>query len=142
MIRICLLALVALALPGCATKAAIDTVGEVVEAESPDQRREILDTIRADLQEALRSAEFHEDPIAATCWAGLLNVVDRVDAEGYFTDTKGAFSTYQKVRNARRKISGGFSDEIKLACSALRSDARAGLFDAFRRVGLPIPSIL
>lgn len=82
---------------------------------------------RADLEEALRSANAHDDVIAAACWTGLLTKLDELGAEGFFTEPKGVFSSFQKARNARRLITGGFSDEIKLACAALKDDSFNGI---------------
>jgi hypothetical protein len=82
---------------------------------------------REDLEEALRSANAHDDVIAAACWTGLLTKLDELGAEGFFTEPKGVFSSFQKARNARRLITGGFSDEIKLACAALKDDSFNGI---------------
>lgn len=131
-------------LAGCSagglTASGATAAADIAEAET-EQERKVLTTIaRDDLAEALRSAEAHNDIIAATCWRGLLVKLDSVDG-GFFTEPKGVFSTFQKTRNIRRVLTEGVSDELKVACAALRSDTRSAVLDIARTVGLPIPGI-
>jgi len=117
-----------LALTGCAGGLVRQTVGNIKNADSYEEAREILEgVVREDLIEALRSTEEHDDVVAAQCWRGLLVMVDRVD-ENFFTVPKGVFSTYQKVRNTRR-ILGDVNDEMKLACGALKADSKLRLLN-------------
>ncbi len=131
-------------LAGCSagglTASGATAAADIAEAET-EQERAVLTTIaRDDLAEALRSAEAHDDLIAATCWRGLLVKLDSVDG-GFFTEPKGVFSGFQKARNIRRVLTEGVSDELKVACAALRSDTRSALIDIARTVGLPVPGV-
>ena len=112
----------ALLLPACASLPAEDR-----EAIS-DAKAFVL----ADLQAAEASAIAHDDVLAAQCWRALIDAkVAASDAVG--TEIKGAFSGVQAVRNARRKIQSGLSDEVKIGCGPLALDV-AGTYGRLARL--------
>jgi hypothetical protein len=99
-----------------------------VEAE----REQLGQITRVDLEEALRSADVHGDVVAATCWAAMIDVLDEAGEEGFFTEPKGVFSTFQKVRNTRRILSDEVSTKIKIGCAALKEETRDRFLSIFR----------
>ena len=85
----------------------------------------------ADIRVALADATVHEDQAAMQCWGVLLAKVEdlpRLTA----SPVVGAASAYQKARNARRRIDGGVSEEVHIACAAMLDDARSTVFRLVR----------
>lgn len=129
-----------LLLGGCASgEGVLGPARAVLSAETEEERTVAYGAIRADLDEALRSAKVHEDRIAVACWQGLLTKLDAIDGDRYFTDVLGAASGFQKARNIRRKFSEGVSEDIVIACAALKADSRSALLGIARLVGIPVP---
>lgn len=101
-----------------------------------EERAELGVIVRGDLEEASRSAHAYNDVVAYTCYDTLLDFLDRNGEEGFFTDaSKGAISSFQKLRNARRLMEGSVGVEIRLACSALKAETeeRVGAVIGFVR---------
>lgn len=99
-------------------------------------REEGLELVRTDLEEASRSAHAYEDIVAYTCYDELLEILEENGETGFFTDaSKGAISTFQKVRNTRRLVQGQAGVRIRLACSALKAETeeRVGAVIGFLR---------
>lgn len=100
-------------------------VTQGVFERTTELREEGLTLVRADLEEASRSAHAYEDRVAYTCYDELLAILDENGEVGYFTDaSKGAISTFQKVRNTRRLLQGEATVRIRLACSALKEETQ------------------
>jgi len=96
-------------------------------AVAPEDRQALADVSEftlADLRAAEASATAHGDTIAATCWAALIDAKAAI-GDTAATDIKGAFSGIQAVRNARRRVQSGLSDEVKIGCGPLALDAVA-----------------
>ena len=111
----------------------------MLNAENDEDRAAAREKVRLDLEEALRSTEVHEDKIsAAACWRGILAKLDALQGN-YFTTVKGVASGLQKARNIRRKFTDGISEDIVIACAALRADTRSALLGLVRKVGIPVP---
>jgi hypothetical protein len=83
---------------------------------------DLVETGKADVEEALRSAEAYDDPMAAQCWRFVLKL-----AEKQPTEVKGLASGYQKDRNIRRLATS--SDEAQMACAPMIRDSRNAIID-------------
>ena len=129
--HLALISLLALLLGACSLS---EGTGQVLLGKATTEETEALASIvRVDLEEALRSAEAHDDLIAATCYSGLLARMDLVGGN-YITEIKGPFTSFQKVRNVRRLLTDGVSDELTLACAALRSDSKSSVVNIIKSV--------
>lgn len=90
---------------------------------------------RADLEEALRSAQVHQDKKAEMCWQSMIDVLDTTGGNGFFTDaSKGPISTFQKARNVRRFVTGDGIEDIEIGCAALKEEIKGNVVGIFRLI--------
>lgn len=112
--KIFLTLLIALFLSGCAT------IGQQGDDEGRFLSR-LQQLTSADLKAALDSAISHDDKLSVPCWSYLSQAVTQQAPK---TDVVGIASAYQRLRNLRRGVLGGISDELRLACAAMVQDSR------------------
>ena len=86
--------------------------------ELQTKRFEVTNFVRRDLEAAHARAEAFGDEIAMKCWAELIEVARKIEAEPV---PLGAADTFQRLRNWNRYRE---SDRFNLACGPLRVDVR------------------
>jgi hypothetical protein len=106
---------------GCATSAAIN---EVKSDETVSFFTALQNATQADLDAALVDAQAHNDVIAMACYPVLKTYAAKLGSAKQ-GDIKGAFSSFQKVRDvAQQQGATAIPDDLRLACSALVQETR------------------
>lgn len=132
-----LIAALAAVLSGCAgVQADVEAYkANVQEAVDSGDVEAFAALTRADLEEALRSAQVHQDKKAEMCWQSMLDVLDTTGGDGFFTDaSKGPIATFQKARNVRRFVTGDGIEDIEIGCAALKEEIKGNVVGIFRLI--------
>ena len=99
-----------------------------------DPLSKIGDFTVADLRAADQMAVAAGDDIAHACYPQMIKFVRSVgDLRDETRTVMGAFSTYQRARNARRRLQEGLPTYLRIGCAALLNDSRRSLIRLITR---------
>jgi len=120
--------LTALVLAGC--------VG-LPSGEAYNDRLEQLSNIALpDLESANRLAIAADDKAAMQCWPAVIEFAKHLDEyrQSIGEAAPGVFTSYQRLRNIRRRLSDGIPEDVHLACAAMVSESRSAIVNLLLRV--------
>lgn len=104
----------------------------------PSPLSDLKEATLADAQLGLQWATEDKDPIAATCWQAIADILKSAPAQGTGRNPVGVISTSQLARGVRHKIEGVSTSELRtkflIGCAPLGADER----DLMIRLGLKI----
>jgi hypothetical protein len=150
--RLAVVSGVVLTLAACQTRVEIPPPAGSPAGTAPTTKTVTVDPITAlvnklstiaipDLQDALADAQSHQDAVAAQCYAGLIPVIQslqaQVAANGGAAIPAGAAAVYafQRARDLKGDLANASSElatlrkQVNLACGALQIDIQAGVAD-------------
>lgn len=118
------LAFLALAAPAMAQPKATDLTG-------------LLQQIQADAKAALADAQSHQDAIASTCYAAIVELTGaKLQAQG--TTGGGLLLAFQKLRDVNKLNSSPQGTQLIIGCAPLVQDAKVNMLQFFTQIGAAV----
>lgn len=112
----------------------VENAGGSAEASINQAKTKLQAITSADLNQAIDLATQAEDPAAVQCYTYLRDHLVTMNGQASIVP-HGVFSAFQLARNGVRKVKGGVSDELNLACAALYQSAKGDVLSIAALVG-------